>query len=521
MVASLPVVRAVSPYDPVPFEPLPPGTLIETVVPDANQVVAMDFTPDGRLLYTERDSGYDSSVQSEVGYVRVVVNDQLLPDPVYKFPIANQGEQGLLGIAVDPNFASNNWVWVYFTKQTSSGTYDNRIAQFKMDGSLEQTLQSFPVNKWVTIHNGGNLHFGPDGMLYVTVGNNDSTNTSSDPAQALNSPLGKIHRYVPAYYPVNSLGIPTDNPFYNLPGADKSNYAYGLRNSFDFAFDPVSHKIFASENGDACDDEINLILPGGNYGWRPAYPCDDEALNGPDRNYNTLPPLMYWTPTLAPTGLAFYTGNLFPEWKNDLFMCNFKDGTTGLHHFKLNAARTAIISHTVLSDTINHQPLPCRTDVLTGPDGALYFTSGGGASQHNGPILRLTRGTSFALSSVSVAPAAPRSGEVLSYTLYVRHAGTLSNTFALTATLSPSTTFVSADTGLIADVNHVYWSDTLSRTQSITATYEVQINAAITTPFTLTSSIDLTAPNTDPLHFPPAVLINGYAVFLPIILSGY
>jgi len=79
----------------------------------------------------------------------------------------------------------------------------------------------------------------------------------------------------------------------------------------------------------------NLILPGGNYGWRPAYPCDDEALNGPDRNYNTLPPLMYWTPTLAPTGLAFYTGNLFPEWQNDLFMCSFKDSTTGLHHFKV------------------------------------------------------------------------------------------------------------------------------------------------------------------------------------------
>jgi len=92
-----PVVRAVSPYDPVPFEPLPPGTLIETVVPDANQVVAMDFTPDGRLLYTERDSGYDSSVQSEVGYVRVVVNDQLLPESSVQISDCESRRTGPLG----------------------------------------------------------------------------------------------------------------------------------------------------------------------------------------------------------------------------------------------------------------------------------------------------------------------------------------------------------------------------------------------------------------------------------------
>ena len=139
--------------------------------------------------------------------------------------------------------------------------------------------------------------------------------------------------------------------------------------------------------------------------------------------------MIHWTPSIAPTGLTFYTGDLIPEWKNDLFMCAFKDSSTALHHFKLNAARTAIVSHTILSDTVTHQKIQCRTDVLTGPDGALYYSEGGG--YYNGPIKRLSRTTSFTPSTVSVNPAAVRAGEVFTYTIRVSHVGTLSNTFDL------------------------------------------------------------------------------------------
>ena len=215
----------------------------------------------------------------------------------------------------------------------------------------------------------------------MTVGNNNDTNDAADPAQKLASPLGKIHRFEPTV----PLSIPGDNPFGN-----NSIYAYGLRNSFDFALDPISGELFATENGPSCDDEINRIARGGNYGWRPFYPCDDAALAGPDPAYNTLPPLIFWTPALAPTGLTFYTGDLMPEWKNDLFICSYKDATTALHHFKLNASRTAIVSHTILSDTINHQPVTCRTDLLTGPDGALYYSEAGG--WESGPIKQLLDG---------------------------------------------------------------------------------------------------------------------------------
>jgi glucose/arabinose dehydrogenase len=499
----------------IPIEPLPPGVVIETVVPDAKNLVAMDFTPDGRLLYTERISNYANG--SYLGYVRVVKNGQLQPAPAYMFSVLHEGERGLLGIAVDPNFVVNHSVWVYFTKKSTSGdcgtTVKNRVVRFVLNDdntvdSEPEVAGCFPVNQpapgiFVTIHNGGNLHFGPDGKLYISVGNSDDKNDAVDPAQDLGSPLGKLHRFN-ANVP---LSTPGDNPF---PGS--SIYAYGLRNSFDFDFDPISGQIFATENGDACDDEINRLLPRGNYGWRPNYPCDDSA---PDPQYNTLPPLTYWSPSIAPTGLTFYRGDLIPEWKNDLFMCAFKDGSTALHHFKLNAARTAIVAHTILSDTITHQKIACRTDVLTGPDGALYYSEGGG--YYNGPIKRLSRTTSFILSTVSVNPAAVKSGEVFTYTIQIRHVGTVSNTFKMSALLSPSTTLKSLSAGLIEQPGGVYWSAVVSGIQSLTGTIAVTVTDPLTTPYLISVPFEISAPNTSVVSLSATTLVNGWPIFLPLI----
>ncbi len=510
----------------VPFEALPPGVVIETVVQNATQLVAMDFTPDGRLLYTERVSDFANGTYR--GYVRVVQNGQLLPNPVYAFPVLQEGERGLLGIAVDPNFAANHYVWVYFTKDSndpSCNNVRNRVVRFTLND--DNTVNGNPVlagcfpvyqpapGYFVSIHNGGNLHFGPDGKLYIAVGNsNDNIKDPNEPAQNLNSPLGKIHRYNPTL----PLSIPADNPFVNRPKADWSNYAYGLRNPFDFTFDPVSQQMFAVDNGDACDDEINLIRRGYDYGWRVNYPqtplpCDDDV--GPDPLYNTIPPLYHWTPSIAPTGITFYTGDLIPEWKNDLFMCAFKDSSTALHHFKLNADRTAIVSHTILSDTVNHQAIQCRTDVLTGPDGALYYSQGGG--YFNGPLKRVSRTTSFTSSSVRVDPALVYTGDVFTYTIKVSHAGTLSNTFDLTATLSPSTTVEALSPGMQDNSGVITWSGLLTGIQSITGTIAVRATDPVTTPYFITVPIDIAAPTLPVVNLSATTLINGFPIFLPLI----
>ena len=513
LVGSLPVTQAISPDDPVPYEPLPPDVKIETVVGSAHQLVAMDFTPDGRLLYTER-----------TGAVRVVVNGTWVITPVFQFPVATQGERGLLGIAVDPGFVSNHYVWVYFTKQTSgkcSQLYENRVVRFVLgndnQGSGETVAGCFPVDQYATIHNGGNLHFGPDQKLYVTVGNNDDVNDGIDPAQNLGSSLGKIHRY----NPIIPLSAPPDNPFANTPGAVASIYARGLRNSFDFTFDPISGGLFATENGDACDDEINLIRAGYNYGWRPNYPqtplpCDDDV--GPNPAYNTIPPLIHWTPSLAPTGITFYTGTAIPEWQGDLFMCSFKDNTTAIHHFKLNSDRTAIVSHTILTDTVTHQRLKCRTDILAGPDGALYYSEAGGWT--DGPLKRLVRKSTFAYTTIEPHPLTPPGGSLVDYTIWLRHLGSISNTFDLTVTVPPNLAYLNsaqADNGTMAtSLFSLTWRGTVLPGTAWTATYQLYV-ASLPNAYALTNTVRLGAPGAQSLVFTPTVIVNGWAAFLPSI----
>jgi len=169
---------------------------------------------------------------------------------------------------------------------------------------------------------------------------------------------GRIHRF---QVDGDQLIPAADNPF----GADNSTYAYGLRNSFDFDFDPISGLIFASENGPECDDEINLIYPGGNYGWRPDYPCDDKS----PQNTSFIYPLLYFTPTIAPTGVLIYDGAMFPEWEGDLFFCSWKDGR--IRHAELNKSRDLIENTEILEMPRNS----CSTDLEVGPDGAIYFTN--------------------------------------------------------------------------------------------------------------------------------------------------
>ena len=375
-------------------EALPPGVSIETVLAGMDRPVAMAFDPQGRLFYTEKDSGN----------VRLFANRTLQPNPVINFKVDRNNERGLLGIALDPDFSRNHFVYVYYTCLVGPdcASSENRVVRFVESngaGSNATTIFTSPATAPEGQHNGGNIHFGPDGKLYISIGDNGNAANSQDVAVK----HGKMHRINP------DGSVPGDNPTFKQPGALPSLYAMGLRNSFDFAFDPlVPGRIFATENGRECDDELNRIEAGFNYGWRPGYLCDDQDPGGLDPQYNTIPPL--WTSgqgdggRKVPTGITVYTGNQIPQWRNDLFMATYQQPRR-LYHFSLNADRTALTAANVVPEVLAHM------DLETGPDGALWYIQGGGFEE--GTLKRLvstgSAPTPQASPTATVVPGTPAS----------------------------------------------------------------------------------------------------------------
>jgi glucose/arabinose dehydrogenase len=318
--------------------PLPTPSVsfrVETVVPSANFPVSLAFTPDGRLFYTELQSGN----------VRIVSNGQLQAQPFVTVTVLASGEQGLLGLALDPNFASNRFVYIYYTHPNPPR---NRIVRYtdSSSGATNETViaDNLPTNG---NHIGGRLVFGPDGLLYITQGDIGS------PANAQSR--GNIFRY---------------NTASTLPVGQV--FALGLRNPFGLAFHPATGTAYASDNGPNCDDEVNRVVLQGNYGWRPAYPCGDT-----DPQYRQ--PGIRFNPVIAPTGISFYRGNVFPEWRSHLFMTSFNDGL--LRRFVVNelgngeALETQVIINGGFGSLI---------DVCEGTDGNLYVAA-------QGAILRVVR----------------------------------------------------------------------------------------------------------------------------------
>ncbi|MGI8587934.1 MAG: PQQ-dependent sugar dehydrogenase [Chloroflexia bacterium] len=340
-------------------EPLPPGASIQTVLTGMVNPIALAFDPQGRLFYTEKTTGR----------VRLFENGSLQAAPVITFSVDSSGERGLLGITVDPAFTTTHYIYVYTTCAPAGGlcgATENQVVRFTENngvGSNPIAIFHSPVDA-ATNHNGGNIHFGPDAKLYISIGDGGDTPQYSQDVTQKN---GKMHR-------INSDGsIPADNPVFTVTGALPSLYARGLRNSFDFAFDTlVPGRIFASENGPSCDDEMNRIVGGYDYGWRQNYPCDDP---NPSPQYNTILPL-WFIPNgpccEAPTGITVYGGNSVPQWTNGIFMATYNTGL--MRHFYLDSSRTFVTATNVV------QGVTVNTDIETGPDGALWYIEGGGYS---------------------------------------------------------------------------------------------------------------------------------------------
>jgi len=244
---------------------LPLGFAETQVASGISKPTAMDFAPDGRLF-----------VCLQGGQLRVIKGGTLLTTPFLTVNVDSSGERGLLGVAFDPIFPVNNFVYIYYT--VTSLPAHNRVSRFTANGDValpnsEVVLLDLDDLSAATTHNGGAIHFGPDGKLYVGVGENGNSSNS----QTLGNLLGKVLR-------INADGsIPQDNPFYNTAtGINRGIWSLGLRNPFTFAFQPGTGFLFINDVGEETWEEINEGVAGSNYGWPVTEgPTSDPRFRGP------------------------------------------------------------------------------------------------------------------------------------------------------------------------------------------------------------------------------------------------
>jgi glucose/arabinose dehydrogenase len=268
---------------------LPPGFSETQITAGLPSATAMEIAPDGRIF-----------VCQQTGQLRVIKNGSLLATPFLTLTVDSAGERGLLGVAFDPNFAANNFVYVYYT--VPGTTAHNRISRFTANGDVavggsEFILADLDNLSSATNHNGGAIHFGPDGKLYVGVGENANPANS----QTLANRLGKLLR-------INSDGtIPTDNPFFNTAtGANRSIWALGLRNPFTFAFQPGATRLFINDVGQSTWEEIDDGIAGSNYGWSIC----EGACSPPNANFRD-PLFQYAHGSTSTTGCAIVGGGFY------------------------------------------------------------------------------------------------------------------------------------------------------------------------------------------------------------------
>jgi glucose/arabinose dehydrogenase len=312
---------------------------------------AMAFAPDGRLF-----------VAQQGGALRVIKNGTLLATPFLTVTVSSSGERGLLGVAFDPNFATNHYVYVYYTA-TSPATH-NRVSRFTANGDVavpgsEVVILELNNLSSATNHNGGAIHFGPDGKLYIATGDNASSANS----QSLSNLLGKILR-------VNAdASIPTDNPFYgSTGGANRAIWALGLRNPFTFAFQPGSGRLFINDVGQNTYEEVNDGIAGSNYGWPASEgPTGTPGHRGPVYSYNHADGPFGGC---AISGGAFYNpaAPQFPSsYLGSYFFADFCSGWIN----RVDPANGFAVSSFASG-------ISFPVDLQVGPDGALYYLARGG-----------------------------------------------------------------------------------------------------------------------------------------------
>ena len=317
---------------------LHPGVGIEVVAGKLKIPWSIDWTPDRTALFTERG-----------GDLRIIRDGILLPDPIFSVDVNDDAEGGLLGIAVDPEFEENQYIYMYQTYKTD-GTTLNKVVRYTLaNATVSEDLVLVDGIPGASYHDGGRIQFGPDGNLYITTG--DAGNPSL--AQDLDSLAGKILRIT------REGAIPQDNPFSN-----SAVWSWGHRNPQGMDWDG-SGNLIATEHGPSGErgvahDEINLILPGANYGWPET--VGDESMAG------MQDPLLHTgSETWAPSGSEFYDGDMIPGWTGKYFVANLRG--EHLRMIDLDLSNNGTHSHEGLFEG----QFGRLRDVQTGPDGFLYL----------------------------------------------------------------------------------------------------------------------------------------------------
>jgi glucose/arabinose dehydrogenase len=387
-----------------------PNLRVTEWVNGLSQPTAMAFIGPNDLLVLQKNDGR----------VRRVTNGVLQSGEVLDVHVDRESERGLLGIALHPNFPGTNFVYLYYTESnaasdTSGSALANRVYRYAWNGSAlvnPQLILDLPATPGPN-HNGGAMTFGPDGKLYVVIGdlnhNGQLQNFSTGPSP---DNTGVIFR-------INDDGTaPPDNPFASQPDLAKY-YAYGIRNGFGLAFNPLSGDLWDTENGPNAYDEINIVQPGNNSGWeRIMGPVSRDAQGSSDLvqfpGSQYVDPKFSWFNTVGPTGIVFFnSGQLGSEYQNDVFVGDINNGN--LYRFKPNATRTGFLfSHPALADLVADDSGELQevilgtnfngiTDLKVGPDGLLYVLS------FQGKISVISRATPFQPSTTPLVNISTRS----------------------------------------------------------------------------------------------------------------
>jgi glucose/arabinose dehydrogenase len=312
------------------------------------------FLPNGDLLIAEL-----------AGRLRLVHDGRLDPTPLAGVPAVHAVQQsGLKDVALHPKFAENRLVYLVYVKPGEGGASTTAVARGQLeDHALVDTRDIFVANAWTTrdADTGARLAFDRAGFLYVTLGDRFAL----DKVQDLSTHFGKVLR-------LNDDGsAPADNPFVGTAGALPEIFTRGHRNPQGLAVHPVTGAVWVSEHGPQGGDELNELLPGGNYGW----PLASFGVDYGGTAIGTSPvlpgmtaPKVFWVPGIFPSGLAFYTGDAFPAWQGDVFIGSMGRAANGHLVRLVFDAQGLEVGQETLLDELKQR----IRDVRQGPDGALY-----------------------------------------------------------------------------------------------------------------------------------------------------